>query len=119
MENLLLLITGFIGALIGAAASIVTTYLQNKSQNKRERMKLVSDLALEDFKLSLEMAKHSGKPFTIMPITVYSHYHSKLLEALESGDLDEDRIVKLTEANKKVIESIKKVSEKYDAQPDV
>lgn len=119
MENLLPLITGFIGALIGAAASIFTMHLQTNAQSKRERMKLVSDLALEDFKLYLEMGKRLGKPFTIAPIAAYIHYHSKLLEALESGDLDEDRIVKLTEANKKVIESIKKVSEKYDAQPDV
>lgn len=51
MDNILTLIVGFLGALVGAGSSILTTYFQNKSQNKRERTKLASQLAIKDFEL--------------------------------------------------------------------
>lgn len=115
MENVLPLLTGFIGALIGAGASIITMYIQTNAQNKRERNKLASELAIEDFKLSLEMAKSTNKPYAILPVTCYVHYHSKLLELLDSGKLDEEGVKELTESNKTVIKAIKKANKEYDA----
>ena len=114
MKEYLPIITGFLGAIIGAAASVVTIYLQNSAQNKRDRIKLASELAIEDFKLALKMAETSGKPHTVLPIAVYVHFHTKLLEALDAGELDEEKIHELTESNKKVIKAVKKANEEYD-----
>lgn len=114
MKEYLPLVAGFIGAIIGAATSILTIHIQTKAQNRREKVKLASELAIEDFKLSLKMAETLAKPYTFLPIAVYVHFHTKLLEALDAGELDERKIHEITELNKKVIKAVKKANEKYD-----
>jgi hypothetical protein len=114
MEKLLSLIIGIIGAIIGAGASIITMYLQNKAQNKRDKMKLVAQLGLEDFKLSFELAKSLGRPFEMVPVAGFVHFHSKMLEALEAGELNEEKIKEIIESNKRVIEVIKAAKKDYE-----
>lgn len=96
------LIMGLLGALIGASASIITIYIQMKMQEKKEIIRLTCDLAIEDYKLSLNLHKDSGKPFMAQPIASYIHFHSKLLEALSKEKLDESCIRRIFEKNQKV-----------------
>ncbi|MHB9074194.1 MAG: hypothetical protein ACYC6G_11790 [Desulfobaccales bacterium] len=114
MEKYFPLIIGFIGAIIGAATSITTMYLQNKTQIKREKIKLAAELGLEDFKLSFELVKTSGKPFTLFPLACFVHFHSELLELLETGELNETKIKEIFESNQKVIKAIKEVNKEIE-----
>ena len=116
MDNYLPLITGLIGALIGAGTSIVTIWLQLKSQERRERVKLASELALEDVKQTLEIAKTLNKRSSIPPLSVYQHYHLQVLDALEKRALTKEKLQEIMKENKSVIEAIP--NPKEDAQPE-
>ena len=48
-------IAALLGALIGAAASIVTIVIQQRYQNKRELLKIAAEIALQDYKRRLEL----------------------------------------------------------------
>ena len=107
MENYIPLLSGLIGALIGASASIVTIVVQSHFQNKRERLKMAVQTAMDDVKMSMEIALKSERGTAIPPSIVYLHYHMKLMELLESDKLDSDTLRSLTEENRKIIDSLK------------
>jgi hypothetical protein len=49
------LISGFVGALIGGAASIITMVVQSRAQSRRERLQAALALALEDRRVALQI----------------------------------------------------------------
>jgi len=82
------LIVGLVGAIIGASASIATVWIQGKVQDRRERLKLVTELALEDYKIRLQ----HGKPGTkIVPVSLFIDFHVRLSRELEKGPLTPER----------------------------
>ncbi len=89
MESLLI---GVLGALIGAGASIATIWIQTKAQTDRERIRLVTDLAVEDHQSAFEMGKASGRPFHMPPVALYLHYHTELVKLMESGSLTPENV---------------------------
>lgn len=116
MENYIPLLSGLIGALIGATASIATIIVQSRSQNKRERIKMAAQIAMEDVKISMEIALKSGKRTVIPAPTVYLHYHMKLMELLENNNLDSITLRLLTEENRKIIDSLKLLNSEREEQ---
>lgn len=106
MENLIPALFGLLGALIGASASVVTILIQSKIHDKRERLRLIKELAIHDFEKSYEMGKSSGRGFNVLPLVVYMHYHSKLLEVMESGKLTPEIAKKLYDESKAVAGSL-------------
>jgi len=116
MENYIPLLSGLIGALIGASASIATIIVQSRSQNKRERIKMAAQIAMEDVKISMEIALKSGKRTAIPAPTVYLHYHMKLMELLENNNLDSITLRLLTEENRKIIDSLKLLNSEREEQ---
>jgi hypothetical protein len=115
MDKLLPLFAGLFGALLGAGASIITTYIQNNAQNKRERMKIVSQLAMDDFKLSIDRArdcaKAMGKSIGMAPAVCYVHFYLNILDLLEAGELNENTIIKTIKDNKKILDAIEGLRE--------
>jgi hypothetical protein len=113
MTNLLPLFTGLIGALLGAGASIITTYIQNNAQSKRERIKIVSQLAMDDYKLSIERAKDRAKAdatkINIAPAVCYVHYYLNILNLLEEGKLNKSTIIKIMRENMGILDAIEEM----------
>jgi hypothetical protein len=116
METYVPLLSGFIGAVIGALASIVTIIVQSRSQNKIERIRMAAQIAIEDLKMSIDYASKSGKRVAILPPTVYLHYHMKLMELLENDSLDPVTLRLLTEENREIIESLKSLNSEREEQ---
>jgi hypothetical protein len=100
------LIAGLVGALIGAGASVATVWIQSSNHAKRDRLRLVMELSLEDYKHHLEMAKASGKAVTIPPITLFLHYHLELAKLMETGTISAKDMEKLTESNTEIHRAI-------------
>jgi hypothetical protein len=75
------LAAGLIGALIGAGASIATTYVQARTGGKRAKILQATNIALEDYKLRLEAAMARGA--RMPPLGVFLAYYLDLLSKLE------------------------------------
>ncbi|HUN54062.1 MAG TPA: hypothetical protein VMU29_02785 [Smithella sp.] len=116
MENYIPLISGLIGALIGATASIVTIIVQSRLQDKRERIKMAAQIAMDDVKTNVEIALKSGRKAAIPPPIVYLHYNIKLMELLENNKLDSHTLRVITEENRKLIDSLKLLNKEREEQ---
>jgi 1-aminocyclopropane-1-carboxylate deaminase/D-cysteine desulfhydrase-like pyridoxal-dependent ACC family enzyme len=102
---------GLIGALIGASASIITIVVQAKIQDKRQQLQTIIQLALEDYKLQMEICKNSGKRVCFYPIILHLHYYQELMKLMEESKLGEENIKDLFEKNKKLRQLIDKLNE--------
>jgi hypothetical protein len=100
------LISGFVGAVIGSASSLIAIWLQGLLQDRRERRKLATDLALEHYKFMVKTAADSKRPFTLLPLVVYVHYHTELLKLIDAQALTPEAIEHLDRENKRLIEAI-------------
>lgn len=105
------LISGLVGAVIGAVASIVTVWVQAKTQDRREKIRHAAELALEDYKLQLDLARKSGKQVSIPPVVLFLHYHLGLMDLMENGKLNSDTIKELAEQNIKFSDVIKELNQ--------
>lgn len=105
------LISGFVGALIGALASIITVWLQAKTSDRRERLRHAADLALADYRLQLELANKSGQKFAVPPVVLFLHYHLGLMKLMESGELNEVAMRVLADENERFYAVIKELNE--------
>ena len=54
------LISGMVGALVGSASSLAAVFLQTRAQQRRERIRLVLEAAIQDHKSVLELMKLPG-----------------------------------------------------------
>jgi hypothetical protein len=102
MEQYISLISGFVGALIGALASIATVTIQANYQMKRERTKDAVNLAVEEWKLQTALAKERHGTSLIPPLSSYVHYHTSFVKLAESGRLTPENLIKLHSAHKEI-----------------
>ena len=50
-------IIGLLGALIGAGASILGMHIQQRNQNRRDLVKLATEIVIDDYNRRLKVAK--------------------------------------------------------------
>jgi hypothetical protein len=116
MESYIPLLSGFFGALIGAFASIVTIIVQSRYQNKREKIRMAAQMAIEEIKMSIDLASKSGKRAFIASPTAYLHYHMKLMELLENDSLDPITLRHFTEENREIMDCLKSLQNEREEQ---
>ena len=112
MEQVYLpLISGLVGALIGAAASIGAVWVQAKTQDRREKLRHATELALEDYKFQLDQGNESGQSFSVPPLSLFLHYHLGLMELMEKDELNTETMRKLARQNTEFYDVIKELNE--------
>lgn len=99
---------GFLGALLGAGASLLGLLIQQQYQTKRERMKIAADLGLSDYQIALELGKHSGRSFELPPVSAYVVFHARLLEEMSKGKIDSEKIKKINREQKELMAAFPK-----------
>jgi len=109
MEINVPLISGLIGALIGAGTSIGTVIVQAHFHNKRERTKDAVGLALEDWKTRLAIVTQKGG--TGLPLAVFVQYHTKLMELAENGQITPEAIRALNKEQEILIAAIQDMND--------
>lgn len=82
--------------------------IQSKIHDKREKMRLIKELAIHDYEKSYELGKASGRGFNVIPLVVFMHYHSKLIEAMEKDELTPEIAKKLYDQSKTLADSLPK-----------
>jgi len=84
-------IAALLGALIGSIAPIVVGIIQSQAEHRRERLRLATQLAIEDYKDKIEHARRiaqaSGgrRSVGVSPISALLTYHVDVLELLAKG----------------------------------
>ena len=115
------MISGFIGAVIGAAGTVLTVLITEHYQSRRERNSLAVDLATRDYELALELSKRQPGTVRVYPLTSYLLYHRRLLQKLEKDDVTpEDIRAILEEHNRidKIIDESQSDEKPQNAQPE-
>ncbi|MES9925988.1 MAG: hypothetical protein ABW152_18055 [Candidatus Thiodiazotropha endolucinida] len=97
-------IAGFLGAIIGAAASLIGLAIQQHYHTKRERLKIASDLGLSEYKYDLENIAARGGGL-VAPISAYVIYHARILDEMAKGPISPETIKTLHEERDKVLEA--------------
>ncbi len=96
-SGILALVSGLIGALIGACASVITITIQNHYQTKREMQKLAIEIAMEEYWARVK-GEFGGIGPTSGPILVA--YYSKLMKLATDDKLTPDSIRWLFESQR-------------------
>jgi hypothetical protein len=78
-------ISALAGAVVGSIAPIVLGVIQTKAEHRRERMRLATQLAIEDHHANIEIAKINRGKAWIPPLSLRVAYHADLLELLATG----------------------------------
>ncbi|HXL84245.1 MAG TPA: hypothetical protein VN989_08980, partial [Casimicrobiaceae bacterium] len=76
---------------IGAAGSVGDMIIQQRSQSRRDLLKIAADLASEDWENRYELLSKRGG--TMPPVSAFVRYHYKVLTALAKDSFSEDFIV--------------------------
>jgi len=95
MESWIPLLVGFGGAAVGAAASIGGVLAQSWFQNRRERMSVAVQAAIEDQKRIMRLASISSEPTPIYPLSMFIMYHAKVLKLIERNALTQAKFHEL------------------------
>ena len=81
------LIAGFIGTVLGAFVSLISIWLQQRAQERRERAKLSLDAAVKDFESAEKYAEfmaNQGEVIVTHDLGYYIVLHTKLMEHITS-----------------------------------
>lgn len=83
-------VAALIGGAIGAAASLGGGWIQQHHQSRRERVRVAADLAIANYKESMEIAKkYYGR---VSSLTAFVVYQAEFLEFLSKGPTTPARI---------------------------
>lgn len=97
-------LAALLGAAIGAAGSFGVMWIQQRHQNRRERLKLAADLGLAEYNRQLELAKNNREPMRFPPISAYVMHHAEFLDALANGEITPEIIQRLQNKQEQLME---------------
>ena len=101
------LVSGFAGALVGAASSITTMWIQARINDRRERMRQAATLAMEEFKIHVGIATASG--MSVQPLSIYLYHQTLVMKALDDDDYTPKRISEIADEVSKLVEANNKI----------
>jgi hypothetical protein len=82
------LISGFLGAVLGALVSLASVWLQQRAQERRDRVKLALDAAIKEYESAEKYAEFmakNGQRIVTRDLGYYVVLHSRLWEQLAAG----------------------------------
>jgi hypothetical protein len=85
MNVLVPAIAALAGALIGSLGPMVVGVVQSRAEHKRERMRLATQLGIEDNRVAMERAKLVPGRYEIPPLSLYVVYHADMLKLVAKG----------------------------------
>ena len=104
------LLAGLVGAIVGALSSVLTIWIQQNGQSRRDKMRIASELAKSQYEFTYEHLKDNSGGKFILPLCTFQHMHFEILTALENNELSEQTIKEIYERNEKLEEAIIKYS---------
>lgn len=78
-------LSGLIGAVVGSASSIATMMIQARVRDRRDRAKQLTDMAMAEFKMHLDLATSGKGPRGVPPVAYFLYHNDLVLKAVEGG----------------------------------
>lgn len=93
-----------LGAFIGLIGSVLTVFIQQRYQTKRERIKNIVDLGFKEYASHLQVALKKNRP--IPPLAAYLIYNSKIIEALlNKPPIDKKKVEEITKEFQDIVKA--------------
>lgn len=73
------------GALIGGSISVITTWIQQKSQVNRDLTRIAFEMALKEYEIFVEIGKTKSNA-TIPPLETFVTYYIEYLKIVKTKD---------------------------------
>lgn len=94
---------GLVGVAIGAAATLLTNHLRERAQDRRERARIASQTAIEEFKLHFDYFRADQRSTqTLPPLAAYVAFHLDLLDAAGDGGISARRLEELRDKHEAI-----------------
>jgi len=85
-----------LGVIVGAAASLLGPYLQQRQQDRRDQLRMAVDIGLQDYKQDIELARsRPAGSHLIAPVELYVNHHARMFDAIAKGELTPDKVREL------------------------
>ena len=104
--EMIALISGLTGAIIGAASSVLIILIQERQQTKRERSRLAAELGMKDHEHALETSKRMSGQVAIYPLTSYVLLHDRIIRQLEKGSFSAEDYQRIMDEQAQIQEVI-------------
>lgn len=94
--EMIALLAGFFGTLLGAAVSIITIVIQQHHQTRREESRLALDAAVKEFSSAEEYAKfmvQNGIKIVTRDLPFYIMLHSRIIPLLRKKTITQDELI--------------------------
>jgi hypothetical protein len=101
---LLALVSALGGAIIGSLGTVLTVYLQLRSQDRRERIRQAAALASEDRKLLLDIAREEKRRLALPPMSLFISHYLETLKVMERKGLSRAAMKKLIDKHDELTE---------------
>jgi hypothetical protein len=105
-------ITGLIGALIGSASSIATILVQARMKDKRDRTKLLTDIAMSEFKMLLDRAASGQGPSKVVSFSTFLYHYDLVLKAVERGTYTPERAREIALLDNEMLKAVMEIDER-------
>ena len=83
---------GLIGTIVGAAAAIITTWVQQHNQNKREATRLAAEMGFKDYSHDLALAQQLEGETRVRSLTLYMAYHAELMRLVQEEEVTKENL---------------------------
>ena len=111
-------LSGLIGALIGSASSVVTMIIQGRMKDKRDRSKQLTDMALAEFKMHLDLATSGNGPSAVAPPSAFLHHNDLVLKAIETGTYTPEKAREISVQVDEMYDAINEIDKRRRSGPD-
>jgi NhaP-type Na+/H+ or K+/H+ antiporter len=92
------------GAAIGALTTVAGTWLSQRHQTRRERLKIAVDLGIADHAYFMADAKAKGG--LLPPVALYVAYHADMLDAIHAGTFDAEAVARIEARQLELIKAL-------------
>lgn len=101
------LLSALAGTVIGSISSVAAILVQAKLNARADRLKQAVQLAIEEFREGRRQVEQSKSHFVMAPpLTMYVHFHTRVLEVMSYRKLSPSIIKELSEEYDELLASL-------------
>ena len=95
IKSIIPVLSAILGTVVGVVGTIIVTYINKRSEERKHLSSLAVNAGIEDFKEAVRVAIASKKKATISPLALYILNMKYLTEIIQKKGIDKDELKKL------------------------